>query len=105
MSIQFVDFNNLDQNVVYTVQSMQYLYGSTGYLYIIKLVKPDNTSYYMSIRENTIEGNIYAKLETIRTGPLKKRFTFTKSLINISSDVSAPFIIISGENDVVNLIL
>jgi hypothetical protein len=101
--MQFVDFTSLSQNVVYTVQSTQYLYGSTGYMYIIKIVKPDNTIYYMIIREGSIEGNIYEKLETIRTGTLKKRFSFTKVLVSISPDVSAPFIIISGENDVVNL--
>lgn len=76
--MQFVDFTSLKQNVVYTVQSMQYLYGSAGYVYIIKIVKPDNTIYYMIIPEGSSEGNICEQLETIRTGTLKKRFSFTK---------------------------
>jgi hypothetical protein len=77
MSMQFVDFTSLTQNVVYTVQLMQYLYGSTGYVYIINIVTPDNTIYYMIIRERSIEGNIYEKLETIRKGTERKRFSFT----------------------------
>jgi hypothetical protein len=100
MSKQFVDFNTLEQDIIYTVQSMQYIYGSAGYFYIIKITKPDNTVYYMNIRE---VNNMYEKLETIRTGTQKNRFSFAKALVEISQDVSAPHILISGENDVVNL--
>ena len=100
---RFINFNALEQDITYTARSMQYLYGSTGYLYKIRITKPDNTDYYMIIREGSIENNIYTKLETIRTGTQKKRFSFTKTNVEISSDLSVPFIIISGENDVINL--
>jgi hypothetical protein len=99
MEKQFVDFNTIEQDVVYTVQSMQYIYGSAGYFYIIEITKPDNTVYYMSIRE----GSVYEKLDSVRTGTQKNRFSFAKILVDVSQDVSAPFIIISGENEVVDL--
>ena len=104
MSNQFLDFNTLEQDVVYTVRSFQYLYGTTGYFYVIRFTKPDNTVYYMNVREGTTEGNLYDKLQTIRTGSEKKRFTFTKTNVRISSTLNTPFIIISGENDIVNLV-
>jgi hypothetical protein len=103
MDIQFLDFNTLEQDVIYTVQSMQYIHGSAGCFYIIKITKPDNTVYYMNIQEKSLECNTYEKLETIKTGTQKNCFSFTKILLDISQDVSAPFIIISGENEVVNL--
>jgi hypothetical protein len=99
MEKQFVDFNTIEQDVVYTAQSMQYIYGSTGYFYIIKIRKPDETVYYMNIRE----GSVYEKLDSVRTSTQKTRFTLTKKLVDISQDVSAPFIIISFDNDEVNL--
>jgi len=101
--MSFVDFNTLEQDTVYTVEQMQYLNGSAGAFYIIHITKPDNSVYYMNIRDGVIGSNIYEKLETIRTGIQKKRFSFTKTNVAISSDVSAPFIIVSGENGVVNL--
>jgi hypothetical protein len=74
MEKQFVDFNTIEQDVVYTAQSMQYIYGSTGYFYIIEITKPDNTVYYMNIRE----GSVYEKLDSVRTGTQKNRFSFNK---------------------------
>ena len=100
---RFINFNALEQDITYTARSMQYLYGSAGYIYKIRITKPDNTDYYMIIREGSAEGNIYEKLETIRKGPQRQRFSFTKTNVEISSDLSVPFIIISGENDVINL--
>lgn len=82
---------------------MQYLYGSTGYIYIIKITKPDNIDYYMIIREGSAEGNIYEKLEAIRTSSQRHSFSFTKTNVEISLDLSVPFIIISDDNDVVDL--
>lgn len=79
MSSQFVDFNSLEENVVFTVQTMQRFYGSTGYFYIIRITKPDNSiNFIMNIREGIMENSIYEKLEEIRQGTQKKRFTFTK---------------------------
>lgn len=57
----------------------------------------------MIIRDGSIENNIYEKFEIIRTGTQKKQFSFTKTLVEISSDVSVPFIIVGGENEVVDL--
>lgn len=99
----YVSFNTLEQDIIYTIKSMQYLYGSAGYMYKIKITKPGNTDYYMIIREGSAEGNIYAKLETIRTNIQKRRFTITKTNVDISSELSIPFIIVGGENEVVDL--
>jgi hypothetical protein len=52
----------------------------------------------MNIREGTIENSIYTKLETIRTSTQKKRFSFTKSSVQVSSSTSTQCIIIAGEN-------
>ena len=99
----FLDFDSVVEGTVYTVRSMQYLYGSAGYFYTIEISDPDNIIYYMNVREGTFLGNIYDKLEAIRRSPEKKRFIFTKSLVAVSSDFSTPVIIVEGENGVVNL--
>jgi hypothetical protein len=52
---------------------------------------------------NIREGSVYEKLDSVRTGTQKNRFSFAKILVDVSQDVSAPFIIISGENEVVDL--
>ena len=101
---RFVEFNTLEEDVVYTVLNIQWLYGSTGYFYVIRMVKPDRSVYYMNIREGSMEGNIYDRLEKIGTGVIqKKRFTITKQTININSGVNSPCIIVSGNNDIVDL--
>lgn len=99
----FLDYASLDENVLYTTNSMQYLCGTTGYFYIIKIMDPNAHEYYMNIREGTMENNIYEYLESLRTIFLHKRFTFRKMPIRISDNVTAPFIIITGVNEVVNL--
>jgi len=103
MSLQFVDYSSLENGVVYTVQSVQYLYSSTGYFYVIKITKPGGVEYRMNIQIGMLENNIYEYLEGLRMAAQLKRFSFTKSIVQVSSTVSAPCIIIAGVNDVVNL--
>lgn len=50
---QFIDFNALEQDIAYTVQSMQYSHGSTGYIYKIGITTPDDAYNYMMIREGS----------------------------------------------------
>ena len=66
MSIEFVELSTLDQDITFTVKSMQYLNGSTGYFYVIRITKPDGSVYYMNIRIGSLEQTIYDKLEEIR---------------------------------------
>lgn len=58
----------------------------------------------MIVREGSAEGNIYVKLETIRPSNIKRRFTITKTNVEISPELSVPFIIVGGENEVDDLI-
>ena len=105
MNNRFVDFNTLEEDVVYTVLHIQWLYGSAGYFHVIRMVKPDRSVFYMNIRERSIEGNIYDRLEKIRTGETQnKRFTIKKQIININSGLNTPCIIVSGANDIMDLI-
>jgi len=96
----FVNFNTLEQGTVYTVLEMQYLKGSSGYFYQIGIKKPDNSFFDTNIEAGS---NLYDKLETIRTGAEKNRFSFKISTFLISPDVSAQLIIIRGENDAIIL--
>jgi hypothetical protein len=82
---------------------MRWLYGFTGYFYIIMITKPDNSIFYMNVREGTALNNIYEKLEDIRQNTPKKRFTFTKTSVPISTGVNALHIIIPTLNDIVVL--
>ena len=99
----FLDYSSLVEGTVYTVRSMQYLYGSVGYFYVIEISDPDNVIYYMNIREWSFENNLFDKLERIRKGAEKKRFTFEKMSVDTSTSGSEALIIVSGENGVVNL--
>jgi hypothetical protein len=103
MSLQFVDYSSLEDGVVYMAQSFQYLYSSTGYFYVLRITKPGGVEYRMNIQKGMLEDNIYGYLEGLRVAAQKKRFSFTKSSVQVSSTVSAPCIIIAGVNDVVGL--
>ncbi len=103
MSLQFVDYSSLEDSVVYTVQSFQYIYSSTGYFYVIRITKPGGAEYRMNIQKGMMENNIYEYLEGLRTGTQKKRFSFTKSSVQVSGTASVSCIIIAGVNDVVGL--
>lgn len=50
----------------------------------------------MNIREGFGEGNIYDRLELIRKGAQKNRFTFMKTTVRINNEVSVPFIIVGS---------
>jgi hypothetical protein len=67
------------------------------------ITRPDNSIFYLTIREGTTLNNIYEKLEDIRQSTPKKRFTFTKTSVPISTSVNAPHIIIPTLNDVITL--
>lgn len=96
----FLDENSLELDVQYTVTAIQHLYASSIYFYVIRFREDtSNTDYYMNVNS----GNLYDKLEQVRNSTQKNQFTFTKQLVNIYQDVSAPFVIIDGDNDVVEL--
>lgn len=103
MSSQFVDYLSLEGSVVYTVQSFQYLYSSTGYFYVIRITKPGGVEYRMNIQKGMMENNIYEYLNELRVSAQKKRFSFIKSSVQVSPTVSAPCLIIAEVNDVVGL--
>ena len=103
MSLQFLNYSSLEAGVVYTVQSFQYLLSSTGYFYVIKITKPGGAEYRMNIQKGMLGNNIYEYLEELRITSQKEKFSFTKSSVQVSSNTSAPFIIIARVNDVVSL--
>jgi len=101
----FLTFDLLKQDVDYTVATMQYLYGSTGYFYIIKVNEQDDVSdYYMLITNNSVLDNVYDKLEEMRKGNQKLKFSFVKTEIAVSQYVAAPFVVVRGVNEVVPLL-
>ena len=89
----FVSFETLEEDVVYTVKTKQYLYGTEGYCYLITVVAPDETEYYMNVYEEPL-------LSKMRTN---KTFTFTKTKIEMDPGWTPAVIVVSGENDVVEL--
>ena len=73
---EFVDFQTLEEDVVYTVKTMQYLFGSAGYFYLITVDTPGKSTHYMTIHEGPWEKPIHDKLESLRKLGSNKKFTF-----------------------------
>ena len=67
---EFVDFQTLEEDVVYTVKTMQYLFGSAGSIYsgfyLITVETPGKSAHYMTIHEGPWEKPIHDKLESLR---------------------------------------
>ena len=100
MSSLFLTEATLDRDVVYTIKSYRYLYGSCEYYYIIAVKKAgERISNQMVITG----GALFGYLENKRLLGDKKEIKFKKISISLSSDVSADHIVILGHNDSVTL--
>jgi len=100
---EFVDFQTLEENVVYTVKTMQYLFGSAGYFYLITVDTPGKSTHYMTIHEGPWEKPIHDKLESLRKLGSNKKFTFIKTTLEAEKDFIWPYLNVAGESDVIDL--
>ena len=104
---QFLNFSTLKEDVVYTVKTTQRLYdeGLEYYIYLITVSAPDNPEmHYLAIYGvKTTLTAIYDKLEAYRMKGLTKEFTFTKTQIELEPNTQYLYILVAGENDLVEL--
>src|SRR6218665_951425 len=104
---QFLNFSTLKEDVVHTVKTVQRLYDDSAeyYMYLITVVAPDDPlQYYMTIYDvKTTFTAIHDKLEADRSKGLAKEFTFTKTMIESEPNTRYPYIVVTGENEVVEL--
>ena len=71
-------------------------------LHLVTQDEPE--TYYMTIYEiRTSLTTIRDKLEADRSKGLTKEFTFTKTMIEAEPNEQYPYILVAGENDVVEL--
>src|SRR6218665_1335835 len=99
---EFVDFQTIEEDVVYMVKTMQYLFGSAGYFYLdlITVDTPGKSAHYMTIHEGPWEKPIHDKLESLRKLGSNKNFTFTKTTLEAEKDFIWPYLNVAGESDV-----
>ena len=90
---KFLQLETLEEDVVYTVKTKQYLYGTEGYFYLTTVVAPDETEYYLSVFEEPLLSKLRAN----------KTFTFTKTKIELEPGWKPSLIVVPGDNDVVEL--
>jgi len=106
-SRQFLNFSTLKEDVVYTVKTVQRLYDDSAeyYIYLITIATPDDPSqYYMTIYDvKTALTAIHDKLEADRGKGLTEEFTFTKTRIESEPNMRYWYIVVTGENKVVDL--
>ena len=104
---EFLNFSTLKEDVVYTVKTVPRLYDDSAeyYIYLITVVAPDDPSqYYMTIYDvKTTFTAIHDKLEADRSKGLTKEFTFTNTMIESGPNTRYPYIMITGENEMVDL--
>jgi len=93
--------------VVYTAKTVQRLCDDSAeyYIYLITVSAPDDPSqYYMTIYDvKTTFTAIHDKLEADRSKGLTKEFTFKKTSIESEANTRYWYIVITGENEVVEL--
>ena len=102
-----LNFGSLEEDVEYTVKTMQYIYSTDGYFYritVVPQVEGELTSaYYMCVYgDRSNETVIFDKLEMIRKSGQNKSFKFTKQSIKLEEGAWL-FILVAGDNDVINL--
>jgi len=100
---EFVDFQTLEEDVVYTVKTMQYLFGSAGYFYLITVDTIGKSTHYMTIHEGPWAKPIHDKLESLRKLGSNKKFTFIKTTLEAEKDFIWPYLNVAGESDVIDL--
>src|SRR6218665_3274747 len=104
---EFLNFSTLKEYIVYTVKTVQRLYDDSAeyYIYLIIVAAPDDPSqYYMTIYDvKTALTAIHDKLEEDRSNCLTKEFTFTKTTIELEPNTRYWYIVVMGENEVVDL--
>src|SRR6218665_1378650 len=88
---EFVDFQTLEEDVVYTVKTIQYLFGSAGYFYLITVDTPGKSAHYMTTHEGPWEKPIHYKLEGLRKLGSNKKFTFIKATLEAEKDFVRTF--------------
>src|SRR6218665_1607146 len=79
--------------------------GAEYYIYLITVAAPDDPSpYYMTIYDvKTTFTAIHDKLEADRSKGVNKEFTFTKTRIESEPNTRYSYIVVTGENEVVDL--
>src|SRR6218665_1471274 len=104
---QFLNFSTLKEDVVYTVKTVQRLYDDSAeyYIYLITVAAPDDPSqHYMIIYDvKTTFTAIHDKLEADRSKGPTKEFTSTKTMIESETNTRYSYIVVTGENEVVDL--
>src|SRR6218665_3760200 len=104
---EFLNFSTLKEDVVYTVKTVQRLYdeGLEYYKCLITVAAQDEPeTYYMTIYGiRTSLTTIHDKLEADRIKRLTKEFTFTKTKIEAEPNEQYLYILVMGENDLVEL--
>ena len=75
----FLTEETLEEDVVYTVRSYRYLYGSCEYYYIIKLRKTGGVNMQMVVTG----GKLYGHLEWNRLRGVKEKLEFKKSNLDL----------------------
>src|SRR6218665_2586344 len=102
---EFVDFQTLEEDVVYTVKTVQYIFDSAEYLYLITVDTPGKSTHYMTIHEGPGEKPIglHDKLESLRKPGSNKKFIFLKTTLEAEKDFIWPYLNVAAESDVIDL--
>jgi hypothetical protein len=100
---KFLDFGTLEENVVYTAKTVQWVFGSEDYFYVLHVETSADKGYCMIIYDYSDEKALYDKLERMRQKGRYEKFTFSKVGVETAAERWVQCIVVAGDNGAVDL--